>query len=639
MKYCKIFEPIKIGSMTLKNRIVMGPMGTSLANTDNSLSDRQITYYKRRAQGGVGMIILEHTYPQLVGCKSKKSLGIWDSSMLPKWQELIKELHCYNCKASIEIGHLGRCTDFSREIGEIAIAPSSIRCKTAKEPVREATIADIKKYQQDYLNSVRIAVKAGFDSIQLHFTNGYFLAGWLSGRSNRRTDLYGGNFENRLRMALELISLVRAEVGHKYPLIARLASREEAGGRGIEETRMIARAFEEAGIDALDINAGSPEEYDWEFPSYYKQQGFLLEDAEKIKRSVNIPVISGGRIVEPRMAEQALIEGRVDAVEVNRGLIADPDWLLKTMNGRIDEIHRCIGCTRCIYEKEKDGIICSVNPFAGREDEWVVREAAEKKNILIIGGGPAGLQAAVIAARRGHSVTLMEKENHFGGMLCVAAMAPPKWEIVNVVTALAAEAKRLGVDCRMDCEADADIVSAQGYDEIIVACGSEPIAFNFEGVGKIPHSTAVEVLAGNFWPGENVLIIGGGMIGCECAEYLSVYNKKITIIEMLGDIANDMAPNLRGILLDKLKGESVEILCNSKVLRIVEEGVVYENDDGEKLLPSIDSIIFAVGLKANGQLKNDLTKQNISFIDIGDCKKVSRLQEALVSAVKATIDL
>ena len=639
MNYRKIFEPIKIGSMTLKNRIVMGPMGTSLANIDNSLSDRQLAYYKRRAQGGVSMIILEHAYPQIAGCKSKKSLGIWDHNLLPKWKNFIEELHEYGCKTSIEIGHLGRCTDFSRLLGETALAPSPIRCRMLKEPVRAASDSDIKKYQQDYLNSVRIAKEAGFDSIQLHFTNGYFLAEWISGRTNRRTDIYGGNFENRLRMALELIALVRAEVGRDYPLIARLASREEACGRGIEETRMIARAFEEAGIDALDINSGSPEEYDWEFPSYYKQQGFLLEDAEKIKRSVKIPVMSGGRIVEPRMAEQALLEGRIDMVEINRGLVADPDWLLKVSNGKIDEIHRCIGCTRCIHEKEKEGIICSVNPFVGREKEWLVQRAREKKNVLVIGGGPAGLQAAVIASKRGHKVTLMEKNKYLGGMLSVAAMAPPKWEIVNIVTALAAEANEIGVEIRTNCEATAETVSENKYDTVIVACGSKPIMFSLDGSEIIPCSTAVQVLAGDFWPGNNVLIIGGGMIGCECAEYLSVYDKKITIIEMLDGVAKDMSPNLRDLLLKKLKGAFVDIKCNSKVKGITDKGVVYEEDGEEKLLSGVDSIVFAVGLKPEETLKNSLKKRNISFIDIGDCNKVSRLQEALVSAVKATINL
>ncbi len=200
--------------------------------------------------------------------------------------------------------------------------------------------------------------------------------------------------------------------------------------------------------------------------------------------------MSGGRIVEPRMAEQALLEGRIDMVEINRGLVADPDWLLKVSNGKIDEIHRCIGCTRCIHEKEKEGIICSVNPFVGREKEWLVQRARDKKNVLVIVGGPAALQAADIASKRGHKVTLMEKNKYLGGMLSVAAMAPPKWEIVNIVTALAAEANEIGVEIRTNCEATAETVSENKYDTVIVACGSKPIMFSLDGCELIPCFTA-----------------------------------------------------------------------------------------------------------------------------------------------------
>lgn len=409
----KMFEPISIGPLALKNRIVMGPMGTSLAE-NNRLSDRQIAYYRKRAEGGCALIILEHAYPRRSGCKSSKSLGMWDENDIPQWKKLVAELHRNDCKVAVELGDLGRCTDFSRLVGDVALAASPIRCRVIKEPVREASLRDIEDYKERYLKSVDIALESGIDAIEIHLTNGYFLAGWLSGRSNRRTDRYGGNLENRLRLARELIASVRERVGLTYPLIARLASREANDGRGIEETRVIAQILEEAGVDALDINAGSPEDYDWEFPSYYRQQGFLLEDIEKIKRSVGIPVIGGGRIVEPRMAEQALCEGRLDLVSVNRGLLADPDWPAKARAGRLGEIRRCIACTRCIHEKEKDGIICSVNPYAGREGEVCPESADKRKKVLVVGGGPAGLQASIVMAERGHHVILAERDEYLG---------------------------------------------------------------------------------------------------------------------------------------------------------------------------------------------------------------------------------
>lgn len=639
MEYTKIFSPIQIGNMTVKNRLVMGPMGTSLANADNTVSDRQIAYYARRAEGGVGMIIIEHAYPQRIGCKSNKSVGIWDKNQVGKWKKLVDALHEYGCKAAVEIGHLGRCTDIGEKLGMTAIAPTAIRCRVAQTPVRSVTKQEIEQFQADYLNSVRIALKAGFDSIQLHFTNGYFLASWLSGRTNRRTDRYGGNFENRLTMALELIEKVRGETGKDFPIIARLASREANGGRGIEETRLIAKALEEAGINAIDINAGSPEEYDWEFPSYYKPQGFLLEDAEKIKRSVRIPVISGGRIVEPRMAEQALLEDRIDMVEVNRGLIADPDWLVKVREGRINEIRRCIACTRCINEKERDGLICSVNPFVGKEESTRITKALEKKSVLVIGGGPAGLQAAIVAAERGHNVTLMEKNEFLGGMLTTAAVAPPKWEIVNVVTAMAAEAERLGVEIKEGVEAKEEDVKNGGYDTVVRACGAVPWKLKIDGAEEIDTPSAVDVLSGVCWPGKNVVIIGGGMVGCECAEYLIPYHKNITIVEIRDCIAADVAPNIREILLAKLQAGKVRILRNAAVAQITPNSVIVEQNREKIILEHIDTVVQAVGLKPSGALKQLSALANCEMIDIGDCKNVARLQEALTSAVEATLNI
>ena len=639
MKYEKLFEPLKLSKLELRNRVVMGPMGTGFSDGNHILIPNAADYYEERAKGGVGLIICEHIASQQVGLGTPTMGEIYSDEATAGWKKVVDAVHKHGAKIAIEIGHLGRCTTTEYTGGLTPIAPSAVPCHMLQHPVNAATIEDIEQFKQDYLKCVINAKNAGFDAVELHFTNGYFLAQWLSGRTNKRTDEYGGNIEGRLRLPLELVRLIKRHIGPDYPLLARLASREPNGRRDIEETKLIARALEEAGVDILDINVGSFSDFDYEFPPYFHPQGFNLRDVEEIKKSVSIPVIAAGRILEPRMAEQILVEGRADLVQINRGHIADPQWVKKAAADESEGIRRCIGCTRCIQEVLIAGLACSVNPFVGREAEFKITPADTKKKVLVIGGGPAGLQAAIVAAERGHCVTLVERSDMLGGLVKVAAVPPMKWEIASLISSLTYEAKKAGVKILLNTDADISYVKSFKADEVLVATGSAPLIPKIKGIDSDYVVTAVDILNGKAWAGNKVAVIGGGMVGCEIADFLSEYGKKVDIYEMIDQIGADIWTAVKIHMTKRLKTWNVGIYTSAKI-DCIKEGILTYTQNGEmQTSEKYDTIVLAAGMKGSNILAEALESAGIKHTVIGDAVNPSRLKEALVSAVEATIKM
>ncbi len=639
MKFVKMFEPIHIGSMTLKNRIVMGPLGSAMADENHYPTEQQVRYYAARARGGVSMVMVEHTGMQLMGARSATATGIWDRNSLPAWRKVVAAIHENGAKAGIQIGHQGSCTDYSRILGGECVAASHIRCYKIQEKTRHITHEEMVQFKKDYINAVQIAIEAGFDTVMFHMTNGYFLASWLSGRTNKRTDRYGGTLENRLRFPLELIAEVRQAIGPDYPLMARLASKEVNGGRSLEETRIVARALQDAGIDALDINSGSWSEYDWEFPSYFQQEGFLLEDTQKIRESVTIPVISGGRITEPLMAEQALLDGRCDIISITRGMLADPEWLLKTRRGETEAIRRCIACTRCINDREHGGLICNVNPFNRREQELEIKPAEVRKRICIIGAGPGGLQAAAVAARRGHAVVVIEKEDLPGGMVRAAGVPPLKWGILSLIPALVYDAEQNGAQIIYNQTVTPEWIKQNRFDHVIVANGAKSVMLPIPNDGSLEAVSAVSVLNGSVWFGQKVAIIGGGWIGCETAEFINKYQRETTLFEVLGRIANDMYPAMREKMLKSLAEGGTRVITNACVTEIRDGYIHYEQNGQAQKAGPFDSLVMSVGMRADTSVAEELRAAGIEPIVIGNAVRANRLYEVLTSAVEATINL
>lgn len=626
--------------MEVKNRVFLAPMGTAFGeHMVFKPTEKMADYYAARAAGGTGLIIVEQATVQKRGLWSLNGGGLWSDEFIPGWKMVVDRVHQAGGKIIIQVGHLGRSTIEAFNGGLKPVAPSPVPDHYLDNEVDELTLEDIEQLKQDYVDGIRRCKEAGFDGIELHCTHGYMLASFLSGRSNKRTDKYGGTLEGRLRLPLEIIQMAKREVGRDYPMIARLAAHEANGGRTVEETRVVARALVEAGLDGLDISSGSYSELDWEIPPSYFGYAMNMENIEKIKESIDVPVLASGRITEPRLAEQLLEEDRCDMVGINRAGIADAEWANKAGGGETEGIRRCIGCVRCIDAVFSGALRCTVNPHVGKEGTRKVTVAENKKKILIVGAGPVGLESAILAAKRGHDVTVAEKSYKLGGQVNAAAVPPFKYEIGSLITTQSYELEKLGVKVCLNTSVDQEFIKNFDCDEVIIATGAIHRIPEIEGIHNKSVTTAVNLLEGKSHAGQNVVIIGGGMIGCEVAEFLGDYGKNVTILEMMDEVGQDIPVVPKPHLLAKLAKMGVKILANSKVVEIKDKNVKYENNRKENVIEQVDTVVLAAGMKSENALYEEIKSIDKPVHLIGDAKNVSIIMDDLDEVYEELINI
>ena len=636
----KLLSPTSIGSLRLRNRIAMPPMTMCYANENDGVSQQHINYFKARAAGGAGMIIVggvtvEGEMGKLF-CPSPL-LRLDDNKYVAGFNRLVETIHDQGAKAVIQLYNSGRQTTPEKTKGKAPLSASDISTKLMGAiPMMDAramTVQEIEELEDAYAASALRAKTAGFDAVLIDGGAGYCIAQFMSPYTNKRTDEYGGDLNGRMQFPRNIISKVKAQVGEDYPLFFDLPADELVeGGIHIDESVAIAQMLEKEGILAFRLHVAVYETYQYVVPPAAVPQGAHAHLAEKLKQNLkSAQVMLGHRINDPYLAEDLLQRGAADIILLGRPLIADPEFPNKVAQGRIDDIRRCIACNTGCAARIVNGIpaTCTINPAAGKEEEYRLFPAEKPKKVLVVGGGVAGMEAARVAATRNHNVLLYEKSNRLGGQANLAAIPPTKGEIKNHVDWLSRQIEKLRVEVRFGKEMSAQDVIAEKADAVIIATGALPIdpaGYGAEG----PVTTAWEVLEGQAKIGENVVIVGGGQVGLETADYLANQGKKVTVLEALPEVGQDMELFSKVFMLPRLASAGITTVTETKVEKIRQNEVVADGKSYE-----CDTVVLAVGQEACSGLTIELEGQLEELYVIGDCDHPRKLLPAIHEGARA----
>ncbi|MGL5695219.1 MAG: FAD-dependent oxidoreductase [Peptostreptococcaceae bacterium] len=632
----KLFKPGKIGSMELKNRVILPAMGSEMTVNGGEPSDKLIDYHVARVKGGCGLNIVEIAaiHPTT---KNPMDLGIYDDSFIPGLKRIADAIREAGGKSAIQIWHGGRVVRKPME-GYDIVAPSPIKSLYSANTPRELTISEIYELIEAYGDACLRAKKAGFDSIELHGAHGYLLAEFMSKTCNKRNDEFGGSFDNRMKFPLMVIKNVRKKVGTDFPIIYRISSSEFCeDGLTVEDVIEFAKLAEKAGIDALHVSAGTTQTLEYVVPPIDFKQGFNIDNASKIKAHINVPVIAVGRINDPILAEKILDDDKADFIAIGRAQLADAEFCNKARENRFDEIVRCVGCNQgCfdMYLVPNQDISCLRNPACSKEKEYEITSCKNPKKVLVIGGGPGGVEASKILKLRGHNVTLCEKTNSLGGQFKIAGLAPRKEEFAHAADNMEVELRKIGVKILKLTEVNEKFIKKFNPDEVVIATGANQLIPSIPGINNTNVKLAWDVLKGESSVGQNVVVIGGGLVGLEVAETLAEEDKNVTVVEMMERVGNGIGW-LRGICVDKsIYKLGVKTLTNTKCLEIKEDSVLVESNETAKQIENIDSVVIAIGSRPNNYLVDVVKEMNIPCHIVGDAVKPRRALDAIWEAAE-----
>lgn len=620
----KLFEPITIRGMTLKNRIVMPPMQVNLGFR----SSRAQAYFVERARGGVAAIITPATsVDSFISDEAWKRVG-GAARFINGARLLVDAVHDAGAKVGIQLWHgnyLPQGIGMVDRQGQ-PVAPSP------REEMRELTVDEIHSIALKFALAAVGAKLAGFDFVELHGAHGYLLSQFFSPAFNRRSDEYGGDLAGRMRFALECVSTMRTAVGEDYPIFFRIGAWEDmADGIKTEQAVQFAAELERAGVNVIDVSVGYiSEPGSGASPGPDKPMGTFVHLAEAIKRKVTIPVAAVGRLNTPDIAEAILADGKADLVAIGRQLIADPFWPKKVAAGQTEDIVPCLSCNVCldtVFTTRE--LKCSVNASLAKEEEYTLKPAVTKRKVLVVGGGPAGMEAARTAAIRGHEVVLWEKKEKLGGQLLLAAVAPHKEVIGRLNKYMAVQLKQAGVQVLLEHEATAESVKAAKPEVVVLATGSTPFIPDIPNVRRDNVVLASDVLAGRQGVGNRVVVIGGELVACETADYLAQKGKIVTIMRRGPSMAANLNPRARDNLLARLTRNGVTMLTSVRYEEITDRGLVITDKEGNRQNIEADTVVLATGAIQNTELATQLEGQDITLHLIGDCVTPGKIIDAI----------
>lgn len=641
MKFEAMFQPIQIGPMTVANRFVMSPMGNNFANTDGTMSERSASYYGARAKGGFGLITFEATvvYKEAKGGPRKPCL--YDDSTVSSFQAAIAACHQAGAKVSIQLQHAGPEGN-TKITGYPLKAASAIPASCGRETPEAITKEELYRLIECYGDAAVRAKKAGADAVEIHCAHGYLVSTFISARTNKRVDEFGGSFENRMRLPKLIIENIRKKAGDSLAILCRINATDDVeGGQTAQDAAAVASYLEkECGVDGLHLSRAVHLHDECMWAPSLIHGGFSADYVTEIKRAVSVPIITVGRYTEPQYAELMVAEGRADLVAFGRQSIADPEMPNKAKAGRLDLMNPCIGCLQgCVPNMFKgEPITCLVNPLAGREADF--KPAQTKKTVMVIGGGPGGLYAAFTAAQRGHAVTLYEKGDILGGNMRLAAYPPGKGDITNMVRSYIAKCEEYGVKMVMNTEVTPAMVAEAKPDAVIVATGSNPLVLPIPGINDTGVIHAGDLLDGKAAVGKKVLVVGGGMVGCEVADFLGELGHEVSVIELRDQLGPDVIPEHRKFLMKDFDTYKVQGVTGAKVAQFFTDGVSYTLADGtEGRLEGFDNVVLAMGYRNNDTISEEIKKIVAETYVIGDAVKARKALDATAEGLNAALEI